>query len=146
MDTEFSGIERRLDELSERLARLEPLRSRSLADFQEDAYLRDIVERNLEIAIQCCIDICNRIVALENLRKPADYYEGFVILGEAGILSMDFAKNIAPIAGFRNVLVHEYLKLDWELVFENLQKMDELAEFYGSIRQWLNSRGVKREP
>ena len=26
MDTEFSGIERRLDELSERLARLEPLR------------------------------------------------------------------------------------------------------------------------
>jgi hypothetical protein len=44
MDTEFSGIERRLDELSERLARLEPLKGRSLSDFQEDASLRDIVE------------------------------------------------------------------------------------------------------
>jgi uncharacterized protein YutE (UPF0331/DUF86 family) len=27
--------------------------------------------------------------------------------------------GIAPLAGFRNVLVHEYLKLDWEEVFEN---------------------------
>ncbi len=139
MDTEFSGIERRLDELSERLARLEPLRSRSLADFLEDAYLRDIVERNLEIAIQCCIDICNRIISLENLRKPADYYEGFMILGETGVLSMDFARDIAPVAGFRNILVHEYLKVDWELVFEHLQRIDELAEFYGVIRRWIDS-------
>ncbi len=146
MDTEFSGIERRLDELSERLAKLEPFKNRSLSDFQEDSYLRDIVERNLEVAAQCCIDICNRIIAVENLRKPADYYEAFMILGETRILSMDFAKNIAPIAGFRNVLVHEYLKLDWEMVFENLQKMDELAEFYGSIRHWLNAKGANVEP
>ena len=138
MDSEFNGIERRLDELSERLARLVPLRSKSLSDFQEDTYLRDIVERNLEVAAQCCIDICNRIIALENLRKPADYYEAFMILGEARILPIEFAMSIAPLAGFRNVLVHEYLKLDWELVFENLAKMDELAKFYDFIRQWLN--------
>ncbi len=142
MASEFSGIERRLDELSERLARLEALRNRPRQDFDQDPFLRDIVERNLEISAQCCIDIGHRIIALENARKPADYFEAFLILGEAGILSMDFAKNIAPIAGFRNVLVHEYLKLDWELVFENLQKMDELAEFYGVIRKWLNSRVV----
>jgi hypothetical protein len=44
MQPEFSGIERRLDELSERLARLEPLKARSRADFDADPYLRDIVE------------------------------------------------------------------------------------------------------
>jgi uncharacterized protein YutE (UPF0331/DUF86 family) len=146
MDTEFSGIERRLDELSERLAKLEPFKNRSLSDFQEDSYLRDIVERNLEVAAQCCIDICNRVIALENLRKPADYYEGFMILGEAGFLSIDFARDIAPVAGFRNILVHEYLQLDWALVFENLQRIDELAEFYGFIRQWLNSKGANVVP
>lgn len=95
MDTEFSGIERRLDELSERLARLEPLTNRSLSDSLDNAYLRDIVERNLEVAAQCCIDICNRIITLENMQKPADYYEAFVILGETGILSIDFAKSKA---------------------------------------------------
>ena len=50
MTAEFSGIERRLDELSERLARLEPLRDKPRHAFDQDVYLRDIVERNLERA------------------------------------------------------------------------------------------------
>ena len=52
MASEFSGIERRLDELSERLGRLEPLRGKSKAEFDRDPYLRDIAERNLEVAAQ----------------------------------------------------------------------------------------------
>jgi uncharacterized protein YutE (UPF0331/DUF86 family) len=62
MATEFSGIERRLDELSERLARLQPLTAKARQDFAADPYLRDIVERNLEIAAQCCLDIAHRII------------------------------------------------------------------------------------
>jgi uncharacterized protein YutE (UPF0331/DUF86 family) len=54
------------------LARLEPLRGRARVEFDADPYLRDIVERNLEISAQCCIDICHRIISLENSRKPTD--------------------------------------------------------------------------
>jgi len=50
MKPEFSGIERRLDELNERLARLEALKAKSRSEFDSDPYLRDIVERNLEVA------------------------------------------------------------------------------------------------
>jgi hypothetical protein len=46
MPGEFSGIEKRLDELSERLARLEPLRNKKREEFDADPYLRDIAERN----------------------------------------------------------------------------------------------------
>lgn len=138
MNAEFSGIERRLDELSERLARLEPLQNKSLEEFYADPYLKDIVERNLEVAAQCCIDICNRIIAIENLRKPVDYYEAFLILGEAEILELEFAKKMAPLAGFRNILVHEYLKLDWELVFDNLKGIVDLEQFRSKIRSWLD--------
>lgn len=52
MEVEFSGIERRLNELNERLARLGPLKEKTLAEFDEDAYLCDIVERNLQVAAQ----------------------------------------------------------------------------------------------
>ena len=45
MPSEFSGIERRLDELNERLARLQPLQSKPRAEFDADPYLRDIAER-----------------------------------------------------------------------------------------------------
>ena len=53
MTVEFSGIERRLDELSERLARLHPFLDKARPEFDGDPYLRDIVERNLEVAAQC---------------------------------------------------------------------------------------------
>ena len=50
MESEFSGIERRLDELAERLARLQPLSEIPATEFDDDPYMRDIVERNLQVA------------------------------------------------------------------------------------------------
>jgi uncharacterized protein YutE (UPF0331/DUF86 family) len=140
MNNELTGIERRLDELNDRLARLEPLRSRPRADFDADPYLRDIVERNLEVSAQCCIDICHRILVLENARKPVNYYEAILSMGELGILPADFARRLAPIAGFRNILIHEYVGIDWDQVYQNLQKLDDLTRFAGKIRKWLSTK------
>lgn len=140
MHTEFSGIERRLDELSERLARLQPLREKTRSAFHEDPYLRDIAERNLEVAAQCCIDICNRIISLEGATKPRDYYEAILRQGELGVLPADFARTLAPLAGFRNILVHQYLSIDWDEVYAHLQRLDELKRFARFVRQWLKQQ------
>jgi uncharacterized protein YutE (UPF0331/DUF86 family) len=140
MQKEYDGIEKRLDELNERLARLEPLKSKTRADFDQDVYLRDIAERNLEVAIQCCIDICHRIISLENARKPNDYYEAFLIMSELGVISPAFARKIAPMAGFRNILIHEYLALDWDEVYQNLQRISDLEQFAKMIRDWMMQR------
>jgi uncharacterized protein YutE (UPF0331/DUF86 family) len=140
MPGEFSGIERRLDELNERLARLQPLINKPRAEFDADPYLRDIAERNLEIAAQCVLDICHRFIALENARKPTDYYEAILIMGELNILPADFARRLAPLAGFRNLLVHEYTGLDWDQVYANLQKLSDLLTFRDYIREWLIRR------
>jgi uncharacterized protein YutE (UPF0331/DUF86 family) len=139
MTAEFNGIERRLDELNERLARLEPLKNKPLEEFLQDAYLRDIVERNLEVAAQACIDICHRLIALGSARKPVDYYEAFLIVGEMGVLPGDFARRLASLAGFRNILVHEYLRLDWDLVYQNLQRLDDLRRFREYVLSWLKA-------
>jgi uncharacterized protein YutE (UPF0331/DUF86 family) len=92
---------------------LHPLQTEPRAAFDQDAYLRDIVERNLEIAAQSCIDICHRLIALEGAAKPMDYYDAIVRMGQIGILPPEFARQLAPFAGFRNILVHEYVELDW---------------------------------
>jgi uncharacterized protein YutE (UPF0331/DUF86 family) len=92
------------------------------------------------VAAQCCIDICHRIIALENARKPVDYYEAILILGELEILPPDFAQQLAPLAGFRNILIHEYLGIDWDRVFDNLHKIGDIANFAIYIRQWLSHR------
>ncbi len=129
-----------MDELNERLARLQPLKERARTDFDADPYLRDIVERNLEIAAQCCLDISNRIISLESARKPVDYYDAILRMGEIGVLPPDFARRLAPLAGFRNILVHEYLQVDWDQVYRHLQQLDDLLEFAELVRRWL-SRG-----
>jgi len=140
MNAEFSGIERRLDELNERLARLHPLQNKNRSEFDQDPYLRDIVERNLEVSIQCCLDICHRIIALEKARAPVDYYESILLMGELGVLPPDFARTLAPVAGFRNVLIHEYVHLDWDRVYHHLENLVDLERFSEAIRLWLGGQ------
>jgi uncharacterized protein YutE (UPF0331/DUF86 family) len=129
-----------LDELSARLGRLEPLKSKSKAEFDADPYLRDIAERNLEVAAQCVLDISHRLISLAGASRPRDYYESILRLGELGVLPPEFAAHLAPLAGFRNILVHEYLEVDWREVYRNLQQLDDLARFADGVRQWLRVR------
>ena len=140
MIAEFNGIERRLDELNERLARLVALRDRTRTEFDQDPYLRDIVERNLEVAAQCCIDICHRIISLEGARKPVDYDDAILRMGELGVLEADSARRLAPLAGLRSTLAHEYLTVDWDHVLQALHSLDDLERFAEAARLWLAGR------
>lgn len=140
MKPEFSGIERRLERLRTCLLKLEPLRVKAKEEFLSDPYLQDVVERNLEVAAQACIDIANRIISIEQLEKPRDYYEAILRLGEAGTLPVDLARRLAPLAGFRNILVHQYLDVNWDEVYRNLQELGDLYEFLDYIKRWLRER------
>jgi uncharacterized protein YutE (UPF0331/DUF86 family) len=122
------------------LTRLKPLREKSRPDFDDDPYLRDIVERNLEVAAQCCIDVCHRIVSLEKAQKPADAHEAILRMGELGVLETRFAQRFAPISGFRNILVHEYLGLNWDEIYSNLQQLKDLVHFADAIALWLQNK------
>lgn len=117
-----------------------PLADRPLADFYEDVYLRDIAERNLEVAAQACIDICHRIITIEGAIKPRDYREAILRMAELGALPPDLAQRLAPLAGFRNILAHEYLAIDWDEVYANLTELDDLERFAALIRDWFRKR------
>jgi len=134
-----------LDELSERLARLKPLSDRPRIDFDKDPYLRDIVERNLEVSAQCCIDISHRIISIEGARKPIDYYDAILRMSELGVLQAGFARQLAPVAGFRNVLVHEYVAIDWDEVYSALHRLEDFERFAESVRRWLADRATLSE-
>lgn len=58
------------------------------------------------------IHISHRIISIEGARKPIDYYDAILRMGELEVLQADFARRLAPVAGFRNVLVHEYVAVD----------------------------------
>ena len=140
MKPEFSGIERRLEKLSVCLKKLEPFKAKNKDEIIQDPYMQDIIERNLEVSAQAVIDIANRIISIEGFEKPRDYYEAILRLGEAEILPLDFAQKLAPIAGFRNILVHDYMDINWDEVHNNLHQMHDLSQYMDYIKKWMKSR------
>jgi uncharacterized protein YutE (UPF0331/DUF86 family) len=80
------------------------------------------------------------VIALEQAQKPADYREAILRMGELGVLPADFAAQLAPIANFRNILVHDYIGINWDRVHANLQDLNDLDRFADYIRKWLASR------
>jgi uncharacterized protein YutE (UPF0331/DUF86 family) len=74
------------------------------------------------------------------LEKPLDYYDAIMRLGEADILPLKFAKKLAPIAGFRNILVHDYLDINWDEVYNNLHQLSDITEFTSLIKTWMKAK------
>lgn len=135
------AIAARLRRLDECVAELRQLRPGTLQDYLASRRLRSNCERELQVAIQCALDIGNHIIAEENLTAPEDQTDIFHILGASGILPPPFAERILPMAGFRNILVHDYLRLDHARVYSILtQALTDLEEFARHVQAWLDSK------
>jgi uncharacterized protein YutE (UPF0331/DUF86 family) len=99
-------------ELSDTLDDWERYLGIPLEQFKSDRDTRNMVLHAMLVSIQSSIDIATEIIAKRGLRRPTSYRDTFGILAEEGILSMDLARTLSDLAGFRNVLVHIYWDLD----------------------------------
>ena len=108
---------------------------RGLADerrFVSDPLIYGNAERYLQLAIQAVLDISHHIVADRNLPLPADSKSHFDLLARQKVVSKKLAVKLTAMAGFRNVLVHEYLEIDRRRVYRALTT--ELRDFESFIR------------
>ena len=95
--------------------------------------MKDAVERNIEVAVQACIDIARMIIKQEGLREPEDNKSVFIVLAENGMISEDSLRFLIPMAGTRNILIHGYDKVDDAIVFGVLKK--HLNDFYLFLKE-----------
>ena len=87
---------------------------------------------HLVIAIECCIDIANHVIASENFRFPKDNADSFAVLVEHGVLDPASREPLRAMARFRQRLVHLYWEVENERVHEYLQ--DSLTDIDGFAR------------
>jgi uncharacterized protein YutE (UPF0331/DUF86 family) len=83
--------------------------------------------------IEAAIDINTHIIVRTGNTLPDDYYESFLKAGSLKIISADLAEKLAPSAGLRNRLIHEYDLLEHSLVFDAVKMAEDLYPVY--IRQ-----------
>ena len=108
-------VDARLRELSHRLKRLAAKKPASLRRLTESEDLQDIVSRNLELAIQTCIDIAMHLCGACDV-VPASSGEAFTALADTKLITRPLAQRLRRAVGFRNVLVHQYVEVDWKIV------------------------------
>lgn len=119
---------------------LEILREHAAIDkdaFFSDRKTLDSAKYNFVVAIECCIDIADHIIASQGFRSPVDYRDVAQVLAESGVIDEDLAERFKLMISFRNRLVHMYWKVDDELVRDylegNLDDISELARAYAGL-------------
>jgi uncharacterized protein YutE (UPF0331/DUF86 family) len=90
-------------------------RPRSLA-FRDDVFLQDAIGRNIQLACERSIDTANRVIRMRKLGVPKESRESFAILYTAKIISQPMYQSLVAMVGFRNILVHEYTKLNTDIL------------------------------
>ena len=126
-------IRRKLAAIVENLKALEPIARMTREQYLEDLYKRKATERLLQELIEAAIDINTHIIVQTGQTVPDDYYESFIKAGSLQIISSDLAEKLAPSAGLRNRLVHEYNGLEHSAVLDAVRKAENLNTEY--VRQ-----------
>ena len=147
MDADEIILER-LEFLRNEVAYLKRERDRihSFKEYVDDVRLRRAIERSLQISVEACLDIGRRLIALEGFRYPEDNRDVFRVLAEEGVVSKELLPTLLDMASFRNLIVHDYARIDDAKVYATLKKrVGDFDEYARAIATYLEQQGQGRE-
>ncbi len=131
-------MEKKIKAVQDRVKRLEQLSATlsSFGKYQASPDCKDIAERNIQVAIEGCLDIAKVVISSMELPEPKDNKGVFTVLAEAGILSNESLKFLVPMAETRNVLVRGYDKVEDSVIYEVMKRhLDDFAVFLKEIKK-----------
>lgn len=129
-----SLIPEKLEALRRCIARIEEKRPPDAKALAADPDRQDIIALNLQRAVQLCVDIAAYVVAESNEAAPATMGEFFDALARMNVISADLAGRMRKAVGFRNIAVHAYRTIDWDIVFEIAQhRLTDFRDFARSV-------------
>ena len=128
MDREV--VEQKLESLRRCLRRIETKCPADVAALVVDLDLQDIISLNLSRAVQISVDIGAHLIAGMEASPPDTMGQTFDILAQQGVLSSALAGNLKNAVGFRNIAVHNYESINWNIV-HNIVKfhLTDFTEF-----------------
>ena len=113
-------ILKRVEQIEKHLERMRSFVSLSHEAFLDNSVAQDVVEYNLFQMVNHLIDIFQHTVVDEGYGFPETAYEAAEILFKKGILSLEDVMLFKQMVGFRNVVGHDYINIDKEVVYQIL--------------------------
>ena len=115
-------LAQKLESLRRCLQRVETKCPPTPADLANDPDLQDVIVLNLTRAVQLSVDIASHIISQSNEPAPDTMGEAFSTLEKLGVIERETRDNLRKAVGFRNIAIHNYEAIDWEIVFNICQR------------------------
>ncbi|WIG56345.1 MAG: DUF86 domain-containing protein [Rhodanobacteraceae bacterium] len=107
----------KLEALRHCVQRVVARRPDSVEALQGDVDSQDILALNLTRAVQICVDAAGIVVADSDQPAPQTMGQAFDALARMGVIDDALARRMRAAVGFRNIAVHNYQAVDWNIVF-----------------------------
>ncbi len=93
--------------------------------------IQDAFVLNVQRSVQAAIDISSAMSSYLKLGIPDSYKHGFELLKKNKIIDDHLNKSMQSMCGFRNIAIHEYRKIDKNILKSILTKdLKDLEDFY----------------
>lgn len=134
MELDKKLINLRINVIERNLAEIKDITAEGYSNLMSN-YRNELASKQALLeSIEACIYISNHIISVQGLRRPVDYKDIFLILGENHILDENLSRKMQEMAKLRNV--HLYINIENERLFKLMQT--ETQDFRGFIKQILS--------
>ena len=119
---------------------LKELQKASRLEFLNNWRVFGTTERYFQLSIDVMIDIGKMIIAAREMEHPEENKYIFDVLLSNKVITKTLYEKINGIVGFRNLLVHEYTKIDLEMVYTKLHgNIPDFVIYKKQVLKYLDS-------
>ncbi|MEK7518016.1 MAG: DUF86 domain-containing protein [Patescibacteria group bacterium] len=131
----LSVIETKISHIQKYLKLLERYKKFPQKEIEDNPDLKGAVERYLYLVVQATLDLGEAIIAFKEFRRPGTYTDVFYILHEREFISKDLSEKLINMTKFRNVIAHDYEKVDFGIVYDALyNRLVDIEDFTGVVK------------
>ena len=100
----------------------------------ENITRQDSILLNLQRACEASIDLAMHVVRRSRLGVPQETRDAFRLLQESGVIPAELADRLMRMVGFRNVAIHDYRRLDLQIVKSIVtSRLDDFLAFTATL-------------
>lgn len=130
-------IEDKIKEIEDYLGQLLDILPKNFQEYIVNYEKKAACERYFEKIVEALVDLAFIVIKEKKFKIPEDDIKAFFVLVDENIIEEKLAERLREAKGMRNIIVHEYGKINDELVFyaiaEELEK--DVVEFLEKIKK-----------
>ncbi len=127
-------VAEKLESLRRCIQRIQDKTPPEIGSLISEPDLQDILVLNLTRAVQLCVDIGSHVIGASGEAAPVTMGDVFITLNKLGVITTTTCESMKKAVGFRNIAVHNYESINWEIVFAICNKSTaDFCEFVKEI-------------